>query len=109
MTAKLIRIRDLAAVVRSKNSGPFELTLDVFFTSEENFRLAQNSGAITAERLAALYHVSPADVLGLTWFAPASALKITLKRWVPSAALGDTDVFGAQQHAPLLDLELPCP
>jgi hypothetical protein len=47
------------------------------------------------------------DVLEVTFFEPAWALKISLKRWVSSAAPGDTDVFGAQQHVPLMNLPLP--
>ena len=31
----------------------------------------------------------------------------TIRRLIPSGEIGDTDVYGAQQHAPLLVLELP--
>ena len=31
----------------------------------------------------------------------------TLPRLVPSGDFGDTDVYGCQQHAPLLDVDLP--
>ena len=37
----------------------------------------------------------------------AYAIKITIPRLVPSGDPGDTDVYGAQQHAPLLDIEIP--
>ena len=39
-------------------------------------------------------------------FAPALAVKITLPRDIVSGDIGDRDVYGAQQHAPLLDIEL---
>ncbi|MEZ0303370.1 MAG: DUF4387 family protein, partial [Hyphomicrobiaceae bacterium] len=39
-------------------------------------------------------------------FEPALAVKITLPRDVVSGDVGDRDVYGAQQHAPLLDIEL---
>ena len=32
---------------------------------------------------------------------------ITIERRIASGAVGDTDVYGAQQHAPLLDVEIP--
>jgi hypothetical protein len=98
---------DLASVIRSKNAGPFVLTLDVFFKDGQTFRKVKDSGAITANRVADLYHVDEVDVLEVTFFEPAWALKISLKRWVSSAAPGDTDVFGAQQHVPLMNLPLP--
>ena len=102
----MARLSELAAVIRSKNAGPFELTLDVFFRDAETMAAARDSGALGAERIAALYRMPVSDVLRITWFPPAAALKITLRRSPASADPGDTDVFGAQQHAPLLDLEL---
>jgi hypothetical protein len=32
-----------------------------------------------------------------------------MKRRLPSGALGDGDIYGAQQHAPLLDIEFDEP
>jgi hypothetical protein len=105
----MAKLSELAAVIRSKNAGPFELTLDVFFRDAEAMAAARESGVISAERIAALYRLPVADVLRVTWFAPAAAVKITLRRSPASADPGDTDVFGAQQHAPLLDLEIDIP
>jgi hypothetical protein len=31
----------------------------------------------------------------------------TFERRIASGAIGDTDVYGPQQHAPLLDIEIP--
>jgi len=107
MTVTGVRLADLATVVRSKNAGPFVLTLDVFFKNEEAFRKVRDSGAVTVARIAELYRIEAADVLAVTFFEPAAALKISLKRWVSSAAPGDTDVFGAQQHVPLMNLRVP--
>lgn len=109
MNKRTVKISDLAAVVRSKNAGPFQLTLDVFFREEESFRRVEGAGVITPETVARLYKISPAEILNLSFFAPAWAIKITLKRPVASAEAGDTDVFGAQQHVPLLNLELELP
>lgn len=104
MTERVYRLGDLASVIRSKNAGPFVLTLDVFFRDRETFRKVRDAGVITKARLAQLYRVSQDDVLEVTFFEPAEALKISIKRWVSSAAPGDTDVFGAQQHVPLMSL-----
>ncbi|MBV7483178.1 DUF4387 domain-containing protein [Bordetella sp. BOR01] len=102
----MIKLKDIAKACKSKNAGPFELTLDVIFDDQETFDKVRRSGAITRERIAALYGVSPDDVL-FTEYPPALAYKATLPRRITSGAVGDTDVYGAQQHAPLLDLELP--
>jgi hypothetical protein len=102
----MVKLKDIAKACKSKNAGPFELTLDIMFDSEEIFEKVRRSGVITRERIAALYGVSPDDVL-FTEYPPALAYKATLPRRIVSGAIGDTDVYGAQQHAPLLDLELP--
>ncbi len=47
------------------------------------------------------------NVIGVVEFEPANAIKATIKRPVVSGALGETDVYGSQQHAPLLGLEVP--
>jgi hypothetical protein len=39
-------------------------------------------------------------------YPAALAIKIVMDRVVASGDIGDRDVYGAQQHAPLLDLEL---
>ena len=98
---------ELAAVVRSKNAGPFVLALDLLFRDEACYRLVRDSGVLTRARIAALYRVPEADVLGVASFDAAQAIKVTLRRARSAGGPGDTDVYGAQQHAPLLDLPIP--
>ncbi len=106
MNKSTIKLSDIASVIRSKNAGPFVLTLDVFFKGKANFQKIHDSGIITKRLIAELYGVDENDILEVTFFEPASALKISIKRWISSAAPGDTDVFGSQQHVPLMLLEL---
>jgi len=93
-----------ARVIRSKNSGPYELTLDVMFHDRAAYERARAAGIFTPALVARLYGVEESDVLGVTWFEPATAVKMTLRRRVASGSPGDTDIYGAQQHAPLLSL-----
>ena len=60
--------------------------------------------AITPAKIAELYRIPEEDVLKIVHFEPALAVKITIKRPRASGALGETDVYGAQQHAPLFEL-----
>ena len=100
------RLLDLAGVIRSKNSGPYELTLDIIFRESEVFQRVCQKKIFTPDLVADLYGIAATDVLAIIEFAPAKAIKINLRRAIPSGGLGDTDVYGAQQHAPLLKLEL---
>jgi len=97
-------ILEAAKVVRSKNSGPFELTLDVIFKTQQYFELFRRRHFIDEKTICRLYKVSPKDILGIIYFEPANAVKITIRRWMPSGSPGETDIYGAQQHAPLLGL-----
>ena len=99
-------IRDLAKLVRSKNAGPFELTFDVMFDDAERYRMVKESGAVTREALARAYAIDPDTITNFQFFDPALAFKLTIRRPRPQGSIGETDTFGAQQHAPLLDLQI---
>jgi hypothetical protein len=105
--AGAVRLYDLAKVLRSKNAGPFELTLDIMFDDEESYQTVKRSGVIDRELVCKLYRVRPEDVYHVVYFDAARAIKITIKRPIDSGGVGDTDVYGAQQHAPLIDVMIP--
>ena len=94
---------ELADVIRSKNSGPYELTFDIIFKTEEIFKRVSNAGVINKRSFAALYRIDPSKIIDIVYFQPAKAIKITIERPVCSGDLRETDVYGAQQHAPLMN------
>ena len=102
-----VRLYDLAKVLRSKNAGPFELTLDILFDDERKYRIVKESGVIDRDLVCRLYKIPPADVYHVVFFDAALGIKITIKRPTDSGGIGDTDVYGAQQHAPLIDVAIP--
>ena len=101
-----MKLIDIASVIRSKNSGPYELTFDVIFKDFETYGKVQAAQAVSKEKFCALYGIPETDVFHLVYFDPAKAVKITIRRPIPSGALGETDVYGAQQHAPLMGMEI---
>lgn len=100
-------LRDLAKVVRSKNSGPFEITFDVIFDDVPLYERVKQSGVLTEALICELYNVTKEDIVTLMFFDPARAFKLTLKRSWAQGSVGERDTFGAQQHAPLLTIEIP--
>ena len=62
------------------------------------------SEPFTKGLIARLYHVNEGDV-SIIEYPAAYSIKITIPRKVISGDIGDTDVYGAQQHAPLLEVE----
>jgi len=99
-------IRDIAKACKSKNAGPFEVTIDVVFDDRALFERVRKTGVLGPALFARLYKTRPEDVL-FTEYPAGNAFKATLPRLIASGDVGDTDVYGAQQHAPLLDVEIP--
>lgn len=101
-----MRLCDIAKVVRSKNAGPFLLTFDVLFASSEDFERVRASGGLTPDRVAKAYNVSPNEIIEFDYYPFACAVKFSMRRPVPSGSPADSDVYGAQQHVPLSELEI---
>lgn len=102
----MTKLKDIAKACKSKNAGPFHITLDIMFDDAALFERVRASGVVTPALIGHLYGV-PAQEVVFTEYPPALAWKATIARRIPSGAIGDTDVYGAQQHAPLLDIEIP--
>jgi len=90
-------------LIRSKDAGPFMLTLDLFFTDGDARRAFVSSGVFSAERIGELYGVDPAQVQVFE-LADIDALKISFPRPVASGEFGDTDITGGQQYAILVEM-----
>ena len=95
-------LKDIANVIRSKNAGPFELTLDVLLKDQQMFEKLRQADVINTKVIAQLYQIPETDVISIVYFPNARAIKATIVRPLPSGALGERDVYGAQQHAPLM-------
>jgi hypothetical protein len=96
---------ELARVVRSKNAGPTTLTIDLMFNDAAGFLRAQAAAALQPAAIAALYGLDPAQVEVIP-YPPAQAIKIVMDRAIVAGTPGDRDVYGAQQHGPLLGITL---
>ncbi len=100
-----MRLRDVAQVVRSKNAGPTQLTIDIFFNDAAGYALAAHSASLAPSAVAALYG-QPIGRMQRFLLPEILAIKFSMPRSIVAGSPGDGDVYGAQQHAPLLDVEL---
>lgn len=99
-----MKLKDIAKVIRSKNAGPFCVTLDIIFSEKEIYEKVKETGILNKKLIADLYNV-PKDEVQYFECDAVYAFKASLKRLIFSGDIGDSDVYGAQQHAPLLDIE----
>ena len=100
------RLHELAKTIRSKNAGVNKITFDIIFRDRENYERVKRSKALSRESVAALYRIEPQRISDFVEYDPGYAIKFTIYRLRPSGCAGDGDIFGAQQYAPLLDLEV---
>ncbi len=100
-------LAELASVIRTKNAGPFELTIDIIFKDRRIYERVKKERSLDTALIARLYRIPEKDILSVTYFDPACAFKATMRRPFPSGDPGERDIYGAQQHAPLLELALP--
>ena len=98
---------ELAKTVRSKNAGVDKITFDVIFRERETYELVTHSGVLTRQTVAALFRIPESRLADFVNFEPGLAIKFTIYRERPSGSAGDPDIFGCQQYAPLLDVEVP--
>jgi hypothetical protein len=103
---------ELASVLRSKNSGPFELTLDIMFAFEDEYKLFKESGILTDAVIADLYDIKPEEVVWSGFFDPALAFKATIPRMSRGKVAGnggfmESDVHGSNKYLGLFYMPLP--
>jgi len=102
----MAKLSTLAKTIRSKNAGVDLITFDVIFTDKQTYERVKRAQVITRE-VCALYRIPAARIADFVEFDPGNAIKFTIYRLRPSGSPGDPDIFGAQQYAPLLDIEVP--
>lgn len=107
MTMSTQKLHELAKTIRSKNAGVNKITFDIIFRERAVYERVKRSRVITREAMAALYRIPAERISDFVEYDPGNAIKFTIYRLRPSGSAGDGDIFGAQQYAPLLDLDIP--
>ena len=101
----MARLQDVCRYVRSKNAGPFWVTVDLFFDSAESYDRYHNHPAIGREAFAELYGVDPAKVKRFT-VDSLRVVKISYPRATPQGGVLERDMHGGQQFVRLLKVNL---
>src|SRR5262249_19621018 len=102
-----MRLGDLAAIIRSKNAGIGYFAIDVLFREAAAYEAAR--AVLTRESVAAAYGIAAADIVDLVAFDQGQAIKVVLprSRVAGGRGLGETDMYGSGQYAPLLEIDVP--
>jgi hypothetical protein len=101
----MVKVRDVCRHVRSKNAGPFWVTVDLFFDGPENFEKYAMSESLGPKLFEALYQTDPQLVKRI----PVESLhmvKISYPRPHPQGWMGERDMHQGQSFARLLGIEI---
>jgi hypothetical protein len=100
-----MKLADIAALIRSKNAGPFTLTFDIMFSDQASYDRVKNSGALTQATFAKLYGCPEEKVLFFQC-DNALAFKFSIPRPLTQGEPGDGDMHGGQQFVPLMNIDI---
>lgn len=101
-----MKLRDAASTIRSKNAGVDLITFDIIFKTQALYERARNSPNLSREAICRVFGIDCDRMYSFVTFDPARAIKFTIRRLRPSGSAGESDVFGAQQYGPLLDIDI---
>jgi hypothetical protein len=99
-------IGELAKLVRSKNAGPFVMTIDIMFADEETYNKVKKSNVLNRKMIADMYDISENQVQ-LFEVDNCFAYKASIPRPYFQGDLMDSDSHAGQQYAPFIDIEVP--
>src|SRR5690625_3001397 len=101
-----MKLKDYATIVRSKNAGPFEITIDIMFEDKDRYEFMKENNIINKKLIQQLYQLDEKEIHHLVYFDSAQGIKVTFARKVSSGSINDRDVYGAQQASLLQELEI---
>jgi len=100
-----VTVKDVCRHVRSKNAGPFWVTIDLFFDGEENFMKYADSEALGPATLSRLFDADPALVKRFK-VPGLNIVKLSYARTSPQGGMVERDMHCGQQYVRLLGVEL---
>ncbi|RSL65584.1 hypothetical protein CEP53_003630 [Fusarium sp. AF-6] len=105
-------LSDLCRILRSKNAGPYEITIDAIFDSETDYHTIKSSGLLSPANVSKALGIPKEDIIWMGFFDPAMAFKVTIPRVrsgkkKSAGGFMESDIHGSQEHLGLANLKLP--
>jgi hypothetical protein len=99
----MAKVKDVCRYVRSKNAGPFWVTIDFFFSTRETYDRYAESESLGPPLFASLFGTDPALVKRIP-MPSLEMVKISYPRTKPQGWMGERDMHQGQSFARLLDV-----
>ena len=101
----MVKLHEVCRQVRSKNAGPFWVTVDLFFDGPANYARYKDASGLSADAVAKAFGVDPALVKRFA-VDNLSVVKISYPRKAPQGGAVERDMHSGQQYVRLLDTQL---
>lgn len=99
----MAELRDIAYKIRSKNAGPFWLTVDIFCGSKPAF--TQICDGLSTQRVASVFGTSAANIKRFE-IPDLNVIKFSMPRPSIQGAIEDRDMHGASWAALLAETSI---
>lgn len=99
----MARLGDIVPKIRSKNAGPFWLTIDLFCGDTEVFERVKSD--LTTTQVASLLQANGQEMKRFD-IESLNVIKLSLPRPTVQGAVDDRDMHGASWAALLADIEI---
>jgi hypothetical protein len=101
----MARVEDIANYVRSKNAGPFWVTIEIFCDTDEAYKRITSSPNLTGEKVAELYGADP-SLIKVFEIENLRVKKYSFPRPLPSGHTYENDMHYGQQYIRLAEIEV---
>lgn len=101
----MAKLCEVAKYVRSKNAGPFWVTVDIFCDTDDAYERVAHAPALNAQAVARLYGIREENVK-MFYLPRLRVVKVSFPRQVPQGAPNECDMHAGQQYVQLLDLPM---
>ena len=98
-------IGETAYYVRSKNAGPFWVTVDIFCGTKDVFDTLSASRSVSKEKVAEVYGVTTNEVK-IFYISNLNVIKISYPRVKPQGQKYERDMHAGQQYVQISELEV---
>ena len=99
-------LKEVAHYVRSKNAGPFWVTIDVFCDTPAAYDRVRSAEALHPSGVASIFAIDPTSVKRFE-VDQLNVLKISFPRPVAQGSTRDADSHAGQYFVALLELPIP--
>lgn len=99
------KLYEVCEHVRSKNAGPFWITIDIFFRDAATMARHVDAAELSSAAIGARFGVAP-DLIKRFPVTSLAVLKISYPRAKPQGGETEHDMHGGQQYVGLLDVDV---